>query len=431
MAKGRNLLLQVDISGTMTTIGALRSKTITINNETIEITNLDSNDWRELNPDGLGTRSISASGSGIFTGDAAAQFIEDACYNRNILSMQVVFENGDILSGNFAITSFVRGGEHTAEETVSMSLEGSGAFVMTRFTTCTIPTVFTFTDRTPSTPSEASQYDIAFDVSTGTWMIAAVLVMWKSTDRSTWVPTVSLPQIMSADQITYIVESNGAGTWITTCTDGTTNWIFRSTDIGNTWTLVDTVTSVNRIRNITYGNGVWVAPYIGNARISIDDGLTWGNTGTGTAGASVATDGAGNWTLTTNWQAYSSDNGVSWTQGWRNISGIMFGMLYANNLWVAVGSLGQILTSINGVTWTERQAQNEKPVSGKHHRNIAYYGTGWIASGDFGMYQTSVDGITWSNLGTLGPQVAAVEGNDGCLIIADANSSSSKIWEGT
>ena len=40
--RGGALLLKVDVSGTMTTIGGLRSTTITINDEAVDVTNKDS-----------------------------------------------------------------------------------------------------------------------------------------------------------------------------------------------------------------------------------------------------------------------------------------------------------------------------------------------------------------------------------------------------
>ena len=39
--RGGALLLKVDISGTMTTIGGLRSTSITLNDEAVDITNKD------------------------------------------------------------------------------------------------------------------------------------------------------------------------------------------------------------------------------------------------------------------------------------------------------------------------------------------------------------------------------------------------------
>lgn len=133
-SKGRLMLIKIGDGASpevFTSVAGLRSKTMTLNNETVDITTSDDAPWRQLLAD-TGLRSASLSGSGVFQDDTAANTIEDLALSGNLVNMQIAFENGDVLDGAFQVTSFEYGGEHTAEETFSMSLESSGTITMTR-----------------------------------------------------------------------------------------------------------------------------------------------------------------------------------------------------------------------------------------------------------------------------------------------------------
>jgi len=132
--KGRLILIKRgDGAGTevFTSVAGMRSKTITVNNETVDITTADDAPWRQLF-ENVGVRSVSVSGSGVFQDDSIGNLVEDDALAGAIGNYELLFENGDKLSGAFAITSFEYGGEHTAEQTFSMSLESSGTITMTR-----------------------------------------------------------------------------------------------------------------------------------------------------------------------------------------------------------------------------------------------------------------------------------------------------------
>ena len=75
--KGLDVLMKIDISGTKTTIGGLRSTSITLNDESVDITNKDSLGSRTLLA-GAGVNSLSVSGSGVFTDSAAEVAVRTA-----------------------------------------------------------------------------------------------------------------------------------------------------------------------------------------------------------------------------------------------------------------------------------------------------------------------------------------------------------------
>ena len=135
--KGLDVLMKFDISGTKTTIGGLRSTSITLNDESVDITNKDSLGTRTLLA-GAGVNSLSVSGSGVFT-DAASEVAVRTAFaaQQNTTdgssaqtaafeSFQFIMPNLGTYTGNFQITSLEYAGEYNGEATYSMSFESAG-----------------------------------------------------------------------------------------------------------------------------------------------------------------------------------------------------------------------------------------------------------------------------------------------------------------
>ncbi len=133
--KGRDVLLKISDGtspGTFTTVGGIRSRTITVNNETVDITTSDEAPWRALLGD-AGLRSVSLSGSGVYVDDAAIQSVEDLAYNGATQEFQVAFaDTNDTLQGVFQVTSFERGAEHVDAGSFSITLESAAAITLIR-----------------------------------------------------------------------------------------------------------------------------------------------------------------------------------------------------------------------------------------------------------------------------------------------------------
>lgn len=130
MAKGgKNLLLKVEDtagSGTYTTIAGLRSKSMTINNESIDVTNHGSNEWREI-LDTSGIKSIDMSGSGVFTSGATLTRLRQVVLTGALTAFQLVdADSGVTFAGNFKVESMEKAGEYNAEMTWSVTLKSSG-----------------------------------------------------------------------------------------------------------------------------------------------------------------------------------------------------------------------------------------------------------------------------------------------------------------
>lgn len=127
--KGSLVLLKVGDGATptetFTTVGGLRTTSITHNNQTVDATNKDSGAWREL-LDGAGTRSVSISGSGVFTDSAAEETVRGYAMSSSVNNYELHFGNGDKLSGAFQITSYQRAGSYNDAETYSITLASAG-----------------------------------------------------------------------------------------------------------------------------------------------------------------------------------------------------------------------------------------------------------------------------------------------------------------
>ncbi|MCH9806766.1 MAG: phage major tail protein, TP901-1 family [Alphaproteobacteria bacterium] len=126
--KGKDLLLKVDSDGlgAYATVAGLRSRTLSFNAETIDITHQESSgQWREL-LDGGGIKSARLSGSGIFKDAASDEIVRGYFFNATIRSWQVVVPDFGTVTGAFQVTSLEFSGRHDSELTFDMTLESAG-----------------------------------------------------------------------------------------------------------------------------------------------------------------------------------------------------------------------------------------------------------------------------------------------------------------
>ena len=128
--RGKALLLKVDVSGTMTTVGGMRSTSMTLNDEMVDITNKDSGSQRELLPAG-GILSMTISASGVFTDSTAEQTLRSAYGTSTFKSYNVIVPDLGTYAGTFQLTSLEYAGEYNGEETYSLTLESSNTITYT------------------------------------------------------------------------------------------------------------------------------------------------------------------------------------------------------------------------------------------------------------------------------------------------------------
>ena len=136
--KGSSFLLKDNSTGTPATIGGLRSTSMTINGEAVDITTKDSNAFISSGNDkardllqGGGVRSMSLTASGVFTDSSTENLVRGFAFDGAIQNYDLVFSDGSKIAGAFLITSYERAGEFNGEETYSLTLESSNTITYT------------------------------------------------------------------------------------------------------------------------------------------------------------------------------------------------------------------------------------------------------------------------------------------------------------
>ena len=137
--KGSALLLKATpAGGSLTTMAGLRSTSMSINGETVDITNKSSNPLVSGGDDagrelllGGGVRSMSITASGVFTDAVVENTMRERAQKGNMATYTLAFGDGDSIAGTFAITSYERAGEFNGEETYSLTMESSGQLTHT------------------------------------------------------------------------------------------------------------------------------------------------------------------------------------------------------------------------------------------------------------------------------------------------------------
>ncbi len=127
--KGSAFLLKVGdgaATPTYSTVAGLRTTQLTINGESVVITNKGSGGWREL-LSGAGTRAVSVAGSGVFTGSAAEARLKGSALAGVLDDYELSFESGDRMRGRFLLTRLDYSGDFNGERSYTLALESSGA----------------------------------------------------------------------------------------------------------------------------------------------------------------------------------------------------------------------------------------------------------------------------------------------------------------
>lgn len=131
--KGKDLLLKVDAdgAGAFTTIAGLRSRSLTFNTESVDVTHSESvGRWREL-LEGAGARNARISGSGIFKDAASDEIVRSYVFNGTIRAWQVIIPEFGTVQGPFQVNTLELTGRHDGELAFEITLESAGELVFT------------------------------------------------------------------------------------------------------------------------------------------------------------------------------------------------------------------------------------------------------------------------------------------------------------
>lgn len=130
--KGRDLLLKLDNTGAgaFVTVAGLRSRRLTLNAQTVDVTHAESDgQWRELLA-GAGIRRASLSGGGVFKDGTSDVAVRTVFFSSLIRDWQIIIPDFATITGPFQITTLDYAGEHDAELTFDIGLESAGALTV-------------------------------------------------------------------------------------------------------------------------------------------------------------------------------------------------------------------------------------------------------------------------------------------------------------
>jgi predicted secreted protein len=126
---GRNFILKVSDQASPTnfvTVGGIRTTSLQINNNPVDITNVASNGYRELLAD-AGIQQFNVQGDGIFDSQTTgAQTLFDAALAKTPIECQLISGHGDEFIGYFVPTQCQRNGSFDGVEQFSITLESTG-----------------------------------------------------------------------------------------------------------------------------------------------------------------------------------------------------------------------------------------------------------------------------------------------------------------
>ncbi|MEM8802427.1 MAG: phage major tail protein, TP901-1 family, partial [Pseudomonadota bacterium] len=115
---GKDLLIKLDMGGgQFETVAGLRATRISFNAESVDVTNLGSqNGWREL-LGGAGVKSAGLSGSGVFRDETTDARARQIFFDGETPDFQVIIPDFGTVEGPFLLTSLEYAGSHNGEAT--------------------------------------------------------------------------------------------------------------------------------------------------------------------------------------------------------------------------------------------------------------------------------------------------------------------------
>jgi len=130
---GKDMLVKLDQtgSGSFLTVAGLRTRSLSFNAATIDITDAESaGHWREL-LDGSGIKRAAVSGSGIFKDQASDAKVRELFFAGTIRNWQMILPDFGAVQGPFQITALEFSGDHAGEVTFEIALESAGELTFT------------------------------------------------------------------------------------------------------------------------------------------------------------------------------------------------------------------------------------------------------------------------------------------------------------
>jgi len=129
--RGKDLLLKIegDMPSSFVTIAGLRTRKLSFNSQTVDVTDTESSGrWREL-LSGSGVRNASLSASGIFKDKVSDERVRQVFFDGLITQWQIVIPVFGIIEGLFQISALEYAGNHDGEVTFDIAMESAGPII--------------------------------------------------------------------------------------------------------------------------------------------------------------------------------------------------------------------------------------------------------------------------------------------------------------
>lgn len=130
---GKDMLLKLDETGAgaFLTVAGLRTKSLSFNTASIDVTDAESvGRWRELLAGG-GVKRAALTGNGIFKDQASDAQIRQLFFDGTIREWQLVLPGFGVIQGAFQIVALEFAADHAAEVTFDIALESAGVLTFT------------------------------------------------------------------------------------------------------------------------------------------------------------------------------------------------------------------------------------------------------------------------------------------------------------
>ncbi|MEO0343566.1 MAG: phage major tail protein, TP901-1 family [Pseudomonadota bacterium] len=130
---GKDLLVKIDMdgSGSFTTLAGLRATRIAFNAASVDVTSLESTGgWRELLSGG-GVKSASVSGSGIFRDDDTDARARQIFFDGALANLLLIIPDFGEIQGAFQITALEYAGNYDGEANYELALASASELSFT------------------------------------------------------------------------------------------------------------------------------------------------------------------------------------------------------------------------------------------------------------------------------------------------------------
>ena|SRR5438477_12370109 len=129
--KGKDLLVKIFDGASFVTVAGLRTRRLSFNTETVDITHAESaGRWREL-LEGAGVKRAAVSGRGLFKDATTDALMRQTFFDGAVTNYQIVVPDFGTIEGAFQITSLEYAGEHNGEVTYELALDSAGELMFT------------------------------------------------------------------------------------------------------------------------------------------------------------------------------------------------------------------------------------------------------------------------------------------------------------